>query len=173
MITKREKSIFTITAAVVLASLAFSFIIAPLLRRAQALNQEIRVARFKLKRSLSLLSREAEIKGRYDQFAQRHHVSAEGPEAQISSLTVLEDLAREAGIRIIDMRPQSARALESYQQTLIDLRTEGALEGYFRFLYSIENSLTLLEIKRFQLNARSNSQLLEGSFTISQLSLTD
>jgi hypothetical protein len=167
MISKREKTIFTITAAVVLASLAFSFVIAPLLRRAQTLNREIRVARFKLKRSLYLLSREPEIKGRYDQFAQRQHLSLDGPEAQISSLTVLEDLAREAGIRIIEMRPQSARA------ALIDLRTEGGMDGYLRFLYSIENSLTMLEIKRFQLNARSNSQLLEGSFTISQLSLTE
>ena len=63
--------------------------------------------------------------------------------------------------------------LELYKEILIDLRTEGTQEGYLKFFYNIENSLALLRIKKFRLTAKTNTQTLEGSFSISQLSLSE
>ena len=173
LISKRERIILFVTVAVVFSSVVFTFLIAPLLKRADILNKEIKRTRLKLKKYAYLLSQESELKEKFEEFASRQHLSSESPEAAVSSLSVLEALAKEANIRIIDIRPQVPRSSQQYKETVIDLRTEGMMEGYFKFLYSIENSLTLFEIKRFQLNAKPNSQLLEGIFSISQISLTD
>ena len=172
IISKREKNIFYATLLVILFSVLFSFLISPLLKRSDMLNKEIQLARLRLKKYLLLLRQEEEIKGRYEQFAARQHLSLEDQDPVVSALTVLENLAKEANIRIIDIRPQTARPLELYKEIVIDVRTEGSMDGYLRFLYNIENSLTLLRIKRFQLNAKPNNQLLEGSFSVSQLSLS-
>jgi hypothetical protein len=169
-ISKREKIIFTLTLGVILFSIVFTFLVAPLLRRGEALNKEIRIARLKLRKHLYLLSQEKEIQDKYNRFASEQNLAAQAPEAMVSSLSVLETLAKEANIRIIDIRPQTPRGSGLHKEITIDLRTEGAIGGYLSFLYSIENSLMLLDIKRFQLNAKTNSQLLEGSFSISQIS---
>jgi len=173
IISKREKIIFYITLGVIIFSVVFSFLIAPLLRRSEILNKEINIARLRLKKYLRLLNREALIKDKYDQFASQQHFSPETKDAAVSSLSVLEALAKNANIRIIDIRPQAPSGMGLYKEIIIDLRTEGAIEGYLKFLYDIENSLTLLGIKRFQLNAKPNSALLEGNFSVSRLSLTE
>ncbi|MFH1458637.1 MAG: hypothetical protein ABIG31_05715 [Candidatus Omnitrophota bacterium] len=173
IISKRERIVFIVTLGVVVFSIVFTFLIGPLLKRAQILNKEIQRARLKLKKYVRLLNHEAQIKDKYAQFASRQHLSVKAEDAAVSSLSILEALAKEANIRIIDIRPQAPRAVALYRETVIDLRTEGTMEGYLKFLYSIENSLTLLNIKRFQLNAKPNTQLLEGSFSISQLSLSE
>ncbi len=173
LISKREKTFLFVTLAVILFSMAFTFLISPLLKRADILNKEIKRTRLKLKKYAYLLSQETELKEKYDQFVSRQHVLDTAENPAVSILSILEALAKEANIRIIDIRPQTSGAAQPHKETLIDLRTEGLMGGYLKFLYSIENSLTLLDIKRFQLNAKPNSQLLEGSFSISQIFLSE
>jgi len=173
LISKREKTILFVTLAVILFSVVYTFFISPLLKRADILNKEIKRARLKLKKYAYLLSQETQLKEKYDQFVSRQHLLDVTENPAISALSILEALAKEANIRIIDIRPKTPRAAGQYRETAIDLRTEGTMEGYLKFLYSIENSLTLLDVQRFQLNAKPNSQLLEGSFSISQGSLSE
>jgi hypothetical protein len=79
----------------------------------------------------------------------------------------LEALAKDAGINIVDIAPQPAQDQSGKNNEVgIDLKTEGQVEGYLKFIYSMEKSLSLLRIKRFQLNVKPNSQLLEGNFSI-------
>lgn len=173
LISKREKTILFVTLAVILFSGVFTFFLSPLLKRADILNKEVKRARLKLKKYAYLLSQETQLKEKYDQFVSRQHLLGVAENPDVSVLSVLETLAKEANIRIIDIRPQTPRAAQQYRETSIDLRTEGTMEGYLKFLYSIENSLILLDIQRFQLNAKPGSQLLEGSFSISQVSLSE
>jgi Tfp pilus assembly protein PilO len=173
IISKRERIILYLTTGVILFSLVFNFLISPLLKRQGSLNKEINITRLRLKKYLRLLNQEDEIKNKYNKFASGKNLTNETQDAAVSALSALETLARDSGIRIIDVRPQSAKAVDLYKEIFIDLRTEGAIEGYLKFLYNVENSLTLLRIKRFQLNAKPNSQLLDGSFSVSQLSLPE
>lgn len=161
-------------AIVVIAfSLVFNFLIAPVLKDASLLHKEISFTKLKLNKYRYLLSQKERLQKKYGKFAAGLNLSQSGKDTVVTALAELENLAKDANIRIVDLRPQSSKTLDLYKEALIDLRTEGNMEGYLKFIYNIEHSLTLLRIKRFQLVAKPNSQLLEGIFSISQLFLSE
>jgi Tfp pilus assembly protein PilO len=171
ILSKREKAILSVTLAVVCLSLLYSFIADPILSRNSILNQEIYAARTKLKKYLLLLNQKDNIQKKYERFSS----GLSGLGAQegdiVGVLSEIELLAKNSGINILDIRPQAQKGGRAYKESLVELRTEGAIENYLKFIYDIENSLLLLRIKEFQINSKPNSQLLEATFFISKLSL--
>lgn len=172
VLTKRENTILYATVGVLIFATLFNFAIAPILTKNDNLNREINLSREKLKKYLWLLSQKEIIQKKYSKYAPTTSITGHEQDAVVSALSELESLAKNAGIKIIDLRPQAreTKGTELYKEILIDLRTEGSMEGYLKFIYNLENSLSLLRIKRFQLTAKPNAQVLEGSFSISQLS---
>jgi hypothetical protein len=173
ILNKREKLILYLTAAVIIFAVIFNFFIAPLLTKNDNLNREVALKKAKLQKYLWLISQKEGIKAEYAKFGPQAPVIGEQQDALVAALSELENLAKNAGIRIVDVRPQLKETKEradSYKEIFIDLRTEGSMNGYIKFLYSLENSLSLLKIKKFQLSAKPGSTSLEGSFSITQLS---
>lgn len=172
ILAKREKIILSATIGVIVFSLVFNFLIAPVLSKNDSLNKEINITRTKLKKYMRLLTQKEVIQTKYKKFSSTLRLP-EQEDAAVSALAELENLANNANIRIIDIRPQPAKSLNLYKEIIIDLRAEGNMESYLKFIYNIEHSLLSLAIKRLQLNAKPNAQVLEGSFSISQLSLSE
>lgn len=170
VLTKREKIVLYMTVSIFLSAIAFNLLVVPVINRNEALNKEITITRAKLQRYLLLLSQKERIKKEFDKkFAS---FSGQNDDSSLTALAELQNLTRNAGIRIIDLRPENASKNSSlYKEALIDLRVEGDVEGYLKFIYSLENSPFLLKIKSFQLNSRPNAPALEGIFSISQVSL--
>lgn len=172
LFTRRENIIFNIALGVAVFSVFFVFLVVPALRKAEILNKEISLTRMKLIKYTRLLGRSGDIRNKY---APEQGLVIEGKGRQLSILSVIEKLAKESNIRIIDMRPQNQKEIPpniDFEIT-VDIRTEGQIEGYARFLYEIENSLFLLRVKKLQLGIKPDSQTLEGSFAIAQLFVAD
>jgi hypothetical protein len=170
ILNKREKIVLYITVGIIIFSIAFNLFIGPALSRNETLNKEINIVRLKLNKYLNLLSQKEYIQDKYNKFSASLKLDGSGEDTFVGALSEIEGLAKASNISILDVRPQSPKILDLYKENLIELRTEGQIEGYLKFIYNIENSLSLLKIKRFQLNAKPNTALLEGSFSISQLS---
>jgi hypothetical protein len=173
ILKKREKLILYVTLGVIILSILFNASIAPALSKNSVLNKEIGLARMRLKKYLVLLSQKEAITKKFSRFKQESNLSGRSVDSLVQTLTQLQEFAKESNISIIDIRPQAAKKLDLYKEILLDLRAEGSLEGYFKFIYEIENSLALLKIKKLQLNAKPNSQELEGIFSVSKLNISD
>ena len=168
----REKLILIITIAVVIFVISFNFIFEPVISKNSSLNREIRIEEARLSRYHRLLSQKELIEKKYRNKFSSIFKPQTQEDSLVSALSNLEDLAKQAKIRIIDIRPQGASTeSDSYRELMIDMRAEGKIEGFLKFIYSIENSLSLLKVKKFQLTAKPNSDILEGRFSISQISL--
>lgn len=165
VLKKREKIILYITIGIIFFSLAFNFVIAPVLGKYGVLSKETNLNKTKLKKYLKLLNRKAEIQNKYRRFSSGAELEADTKDILVAAMATLENLAKGAGIRIIDIRPQAA---VKGNTVIIDLRTEGPIEGYTKFIYDVETSLLLLKVKRLQLTAKPNVAALEGIFTVSQ-----
>lgn len=170
MISKKEKVFLYLTLGVFALVVLSSFIVTPLLKQNEALNQDIYINRAKLNRYTGLLRNKLNIQDRYNKACGRFAGRAVELNKTDSVLSSLDSLAKSVDIRIIDMRPQAA---SKGKALLVDIRTEGEMQNYLKFLYNFEYSLLLLRIKKIQLNAKPNTQFLEGSFTISQFSITE
>lgn len=163
---KRERIIFYITIALIIFSLVFNFLLSPLLGKYESLNKEINTNRLKLEKYFSLLNHDKEIEAKYAKLSLNPEFIKDGSDHLITSLAALESLANNASIKIVDIRPETTQ--KRNDQNAIELRTEGSMENYTKFIYDIENSLLLLKIKRAQFTAKPNTQLLEGTFTVIQ-----
>lgn len=172
-ITKREKIIFYITVSVMIFSLIFNFFIVPILKKNELLNKEIGLTHAKLKRYLNLLSQKDYIRQKELGFVFDSGPTGTSKDPLIGALAQIENLTRQANIRIVDVRPEAPRQLDIYKEIIINLRTEGNMEGYLKFLYNLDNSLALLKIKKLQLILKPGSNYLEGVFAISQLAANE
>ncbi len=170
MLSRREKLILYISIGIIFSGVGISFIIEPVITKNTMLNKEVNLARLKLKKYSLLLKKEEYIKNRYSKFNLNLPVSGKQEGRLVNVLSELEKTAQNAAIQIIDMRPQTSEESGKYKEIIVDLKAEATMEGYTKFIYEIENSRVLLRIKRFQLNAKSNSLALEGIFSISAVS---
>jgi len=170
-LNKREKTILLLTSAVIIFGLSFKTIIAPLLTKNEALNKEIKLTQIKLKKYLRLENQKESLQGAYAKISATTNIMIEGEDASTSVLSQIENLAKNSNLNIVDIRPESQKNLSSSKESYVELRTEGDMESCLKFIYSIENSLALLEVKKFQLRAKPGSYNLEGNFLIAQVSL--
>lgn len=169
ILSRKERIILYITALILIASLIFNFSVIPVLQKNDSLNKEIYANRRKLNKYLSLLNQKENIRKEYNKFFGESGGNPLNPDDSAQGLSNLDGLAKKSNIRIVDMRSQAApKKSASYKEIIIDLKTEGQMEGYLKFLYEMETSASLLKIKKFQLIAKSRGRLLEGSFSISQ-----
>ena len=171
ILSPREKLILSVTLIIVVFSIGFNFIIEPVLSKNTSLNKEISITRSRLKKYMRLLSQKDYIQNKYNKFSEILLRTNIGKDTSVNVLSEIENLAKESKIQILDIRPETPKIADLYKESLIELRTEGEMESYLKFLYTIENSTSLFTIKSFQLNAKPNSQVLEGNFSISQTSL--
>jgi hypothetical protein len=158
---------------VILFAISLNFVIVPLVTKNEDLNKELRLIQTKLKKYQWLLSQKDDIQNKYKQFTATLKLSDANKDPQVSALAELEEIAKEANIRIVDIRPQGNFEGAAYKEIIIELRTEGALQDYLKFIYTMENSLSLLRIEKFQLTAKANTQILEGSITVSRPSVLE
>ncbi len=163
ILNQRERRVFVFTAGVIIFSLVFNFALMPLFTKYKDLNEQIKIAKNRLVKYSQLMSQKDKIQSRFDQLSGADKLIGKQKNNLVEVLGELDNLAKEANIRLIDLRPQ-----QSKKEITVEVRSEGRLEDYLRFIYSVENSLYILNIKRLQLNSRPNSADLEASFTVIQ-----
>lgn len=165
ILNPREKILLYCTIGLILCSLCFNSFIVPLLKENSMVNKEIALTRVKLKKYLRLLSQKEKINSRYAQLSLTPAQNMQKEDPALSVLSELERCAKDAGVRIIDIRPLApTNALAN--EMAIDVRVEARIEGFLKFTYSVERSALLLEIQSLLLTAKPDSTLLEASLSI-------
>ncbi len=167
ILSERERLILRLTVAIICGSILFNFILIPLFRKNDTLNREIELMKARLSKYQLLITDKEKITAAYTALLNRSKPLEKSLNLLTESLSELENLARSSNIRLIDIRPQANQG-EKENQVFIDVKTEGSLTYQLKFIYSVENSISLFNIERFQLNSRQNSENLEANFTISR-----
>lgn len=173
ILTKKEKIILYGTLSAVIFSLAGNIVILPLLKKNADLNKKTEITRLKLIKYTRLLKHKESIQEKYNRLPGILSLPRQEDKPAVLGLPELESLAKAAGIRIVDIRPQSARQTGHYREMAIDIKTEGSMQEYLKFIYDLEHSLSLLAIKKIRLSSKPDTLLLEGAFTLSRLSVPE
>ncbi|MBN1913619.1 MAG: hypothetical protein JW788_04390 [Candidatus Omnitrophica bacterium] len=169
VLSAREKMILMFTAAALALSLIFNSVLMPAFKKHDSLNKEIALVNARLNKYARLLAQKDSLKHQEDKLSAEGLSFLEKPTI-VKTLALLENMAKKSAIHILDIRPQAPRSSGSYQEISVDLKAEATLEDYLKFIYDLENSPLLLKIKKLQLTAKPNKQLLDSSFSISQAS---
>ncbi len=167
LLSPSEKIIVYILFALLFLGVNIVFIFEPVFKENRMLNDRIKVTMLKTKKYLRLLKEEKYIRDKYAKLNLKIPAVEKLQSRLVSTLSVLEDTAQKANVQIIDLRPEINSESAQDKAVVIDLKAEAPINEFVNFIYGIENSQLLLTIKKFQLNARPNSQILDGIFLIS------
>ncbi len=165
-LSNRERVIVYILLGIIFLGVNVLFVFEPVIRRNITLNNEIQNVNLRSARYLSLLAREKSIQDKYNAL----NLNSPEPSGQqdrfVSLLSELENIAKNSGIQIVEIRPEAGTKKGKRRESLVNLKAEASMEQYVKFIYDLEKSRFLLKIKSMQLSVKSNSPALEGFFSI-------
>ncbi|HTY44649.1 MAG TPA: type II secretion system protein GspM [Patescibacteria group bacterium] len=170
---KRQEIILAVAVVTVILAAAFHFLIAPVAEQNDTLDKRIKQSQAKLSRYQWLLGQKDRLESRYRQLNAAENFLSPAKDAVVAAFQELENLAQKSGVRIVDIRPANPAESDASRENAINLKAEADMESYFKFIYDVEHSLSLLKIKSLQLNAKAGTGLLDGDFLISQFFLPD
>jgi hypothetical protein len=174
VMSRRERIILYVTIAVVALSVVFKVFFAPLLARMQTLDRDIALTGEKINKYSRLLAQKDSLRSRYnDLISQMGTPEGQKKDTLVNALRGLENIARSAQIRIVDIRPQASGSQGSSKEVLIELKSAGSMEGFLKFIYDVQSSLLLLRVKKFELSAKGKAGNLEAVMTIAASTLLD
>ncbi|MBF0522519.1 MAG: hypothetical protein HQL24_05615 [Candidatus Omnitrophica bacterium] len=168
-LNKREKLLFYITMTSVILTVAAHIFILPWLQKRDALTRQIAFIKTKLNKSLALLQQKDSFADVLEQSRAWAEELEKSKDPAVAVLLELESLAKKSGITITDIRPRSSSGISSHKELVIDVRTQGAIKSYIQFMFDVKHSMSLLNIKKFQLNVKTNGDVLDGAFSIQSL----
>ncbi|MBF0485096.1 MAG: type 4a pilus biogenesis protein PilO [Candidatus Omnitrophica bacterium] len=167
-LTKREQLILQGTAGIVFFGLVFHILLNPLAQKYSVLDKKIAVTKAKLEKNQQLIAQKDFFQNVLSKLGQGTLESEPLKDPIVGMLSELEKLAKDSGVSLTDIRPKAAREGVSSRELVVDMRTEGGVKDYLKFMFNIENSTSLFSIKKIQLNSKSNGDVLEGSFSIAR-----
>lgn len=170
VLSTREKLTFILTAGVIVFAVVFKFFLGPLLDRNELLNKEISITKAKLQKYMTLLAQKDYLKARFGKYAAEAAPQGQQGAPTISALSELQSLAKSSGVLLADVRPQASKQQNLYKETPIDIRVEGDIAALTKFIYAMENPLSLFKIRKLQIAARPNSNTLEGVLSVVRFS---
>lgn len=164
MLNKRETDFFFLTLGALGFILIFTFFIYPIIKKTNLVDDQISSSLIKLNAYKRTLGDADKIKEVVNKFALDFSSLEKQNDPVVSALTEIERISRLSELRLIDIRPIQSREIK--KEVVFDLRTEGKIEDVMKFINNIENSLYLFEIKKFQLNTKPKTDVLECNFSI-------
>jgi Tfp pilus assembly protein PilO len=88
-------------------------------------------------------------------------------------LNGLERIARNARIKIVNIKPKPPQEKEFYRSYLVEIETESDMHSLMKFIFDVKNSPLLLRIDKLSLSSKSSrtGAVIRASMLISKLSL--
>ncbi len=164
-LSTRERSLVLGAGASLIVALFYVGLIMPALAASDEAEQRV----YNAEQQLEVMRR---LRRDYDDVVHRlASVEARIEEGARGNLrTALENLAKQADVKIESMEPQASPANEQYRETKVAVRLQSVtLEQAVKLLHRIEtHPKQVLSVKKLRLQSRSDtSQLLNLSFTVS------
>ena len=156
-LSKRERRLAFFTVAVVLASLIYSFLLKPLFYKWGRLNQEIFSKEIELKKNIRYLRQKNKVNNIYQEYVKYVQRAGTDEEEMTFLLNEVEKTARNAGMRIVNIRPKPTKDLEFCKKYILEMHCEAALDECLNFIYNLQESEQLIRVERLKLTSPSKA----------------
>lgn len=172
-ISKREKSLISITVLVIACSIIYIFVVEPLYKKFNELNQQIEIKQVRLTKNLKLMKEKDIITEEFKKYGEKLKVKGSDEEEMASVLSEIERIGKTTGIYLKDVKPQRIKDMSFYKILLVEIKFQADTQNLSKFIYSLQTSASLLKVKRLQVDIKGGeSSLLEGTLQISKVSLS-
>ncbi len=169
-LSKREKYVFYILIAVLIAVFFDRVILRQVMDRLSKLNSEILIQEKKLQKSLYILSQENSITKEHEKYTKHVQQTRSDEEERAGLLSEIEKLARKSSVFLADIKPSLTEKTEPYKKYTVELKIESEIGYIIDFIYQLEKSPRLFRVKDFHLTPKEKkSATLKGRMTITEI----
>lgn len=169
-LSKREKSLFYITVAIILLSLVYNFTIKPLGEKWDRLNSQALSKEIELKRNLRYLKQKDKVEDIYLKYAEYVKKKGSDEEEMSSFLNEVEKEASATGIHIADIRPKPIKDSAFYKKCMLELTCEATMEKHIEFIYNLQKSSQLIRVEKLKLTSQGKDiPLLKAQMLITRI----
>ncbi len=167
-LSKKEKAVLYVAIFLVSLTALDRLIISPIFSKVGSLNKEIRQKEAEVKKNLRLLAQKDRILAENAKYGSFLANPSNNEDEQITSvLKEIEGLANKSSVYLVDMKPGNAKDSGASKKILVNLNCEAQMEQIVDFIYSIENSSSLLSIGKYQLAPKSKeSSVVKCSISV-------
>ncbi|MFC1807840.1 type 4a pilus biogenesis protein PilO [Candidatus Omnitrophota bacterium] len=173
LITKlsgKEKLILACAVIFVLSALIDRLVITPIGDKIGSINQQIKLDESQLKRHLRNFNQRADVKKEYDKYAPYVKKVGSDEEETAKILGEIEELARKADVRLVDMKPRPPEEVDFYKEYTVELEAEGEMNTVVTFLFKLNSSTQLLRAEKLRINPKEKgSSTVKASILVTKI----
>ena len=171
-LSKRERIVFFLAASVVGVMLLDHLIVIPILGKMTELNERIKSQHESIKKGFMILSHEYEIDHERNTYRALLSESKSEEKDITTFLSEVENLAKESGVYLVDIKPSGKEEETHSKQYSLDLNFEAQVDQLINFFYSLSSADQLIKIERYQVRPKAeNSSILTCVVSVSKLLL--
>lgn len=171
-LSKREKRVAAISAALLACIFFDRVVFNPVMKRLEKLNGEILIQEKKLVKSTRILSQEDLIIDEYGKYTQDIEQERSNEEEISTLLSTIEKMANDSFVSLVDMKPSNVESWDFYKKYVIRIEAEAKIDYLADFIYQLEKSPWLLRVAELRLSPKKKeSSVLRIYLTITQVLL--
>ncbi len=169
-LSKRERNILIVIAALLSSYAAYAFFFEPLTDRLSVLNKEIGAKQLKLKKNKKILSREKSVTSDYQKYEKYLKQGSSDEQEMASVLSEIEAVAHSVNIRINDMKPHKVKRIDFYNNFAVEIESEGKLLEIVKFIYQLQSPPHLLKAEKVRLERQATvNASLKGYLLVTKI----
>jgi len=168
-LSKRERTIFYVTIAVIGLGLLDRLILSPILGKIDHLNETITTQEETIAQSLLIVTQEKRIDSEGDLYASFLSKSQKEEKVITAFLKEVETLAKQSSVYLIDIKPSGKDTEGISKKYFLKLNFEAQMEQVINFFHNVTNYEQLIKVEGYQLGPKSKgSSVLSCGITISK-----
>jgi Tfp pilus assembly protein PilO len=168
--SKRERIVFYAATAFIFLAVFDRAVIGPSLTRMQEQEKEIAQKKFIIKKDLHIVTLKDSIEQESEKYETYFSKTGSIDDEEQSILKEVENLASEAKVYLVYIRPQEPVSEGPFQRILVDVSCESKMPDVVKFLHSIENSSRLLTIEKYRIVPKEEgSSIAQCRMTVSKV----
>jgi len=171
-LSRKEKIGISLALGFIVVAFFDRLIVSPIRARIRQINQNIQISEKQLSHDLRNVRLQDQIAQEYEQYVGYVQRSGSDEEEVAKILGEIESLSRQAGIYLVDMKPQTPKNIDFYKEYTIEIEVEGEITPMTKFLHRLYASPQLMRIKKLRLNSKNEGDsMLKSSMVITKVLL--
>lgn len=169
--SSREQSIFVVCLVLATAYLVYYFGIVPLRERSAALDKQIQAEIRKIKKNKRGVNQAKQLDFQYDVMVQDYVQKGTDEEVMSEILREIEQVARNLGLNVSDLKPQRVRRTEFYNLFSVSVRIDSSLADIIQFVHSLQSRPHNFDVQelRFDKSSRRDEKELKTMLVLQKI----
>ncbi|MFH1768779.1 MAG: type 4a pilus biogenesis protein PilO [Candidatus Omnitrophota bacterium] len=168
-ISRRERRLVLIIFSLALASVIFNFLLQPLFRTLDRVNQDIERKEALARKHSRLLGKGENILLLYDKYKNAMEAKGDSDELIAGLFSEIEDVANKFSLVVEKIKPRAAESRKDYKQVSIEVELRGSVSAIFKFINHMEDGPSFVEVSALRISPQASFSNLICKVILSKL----